>query len=111
MKLGAGVAPARRYFLTGEIFAPDEALAMGLVHEIAPAAELEARVAGLVATLRKCGPAAVATAKSLTRAIPAMAYDQAIEHAVQTIARVRTSPEGQEGLGAFLEKRKPSWIE
>jgi methylglutaconyl-CoA hydratase len=84
---------------------------MGLVHEIVSPSALESRVAELVGTLRKCGPAAVATAKALIRAIPAMAYDQAIEHAVQTIARVRTSPEGQEGLGAFLEKRKPSWID
>lgn len=106
-----GVAPARRYFLTGEIFAPAEARAMGLVYEIVPAPALEGRVAELVGALRKCGPAAVATAKTLIRDIPAMAYDQAIEHAVQTIARVRTSPEGQEGLGAFLEKRKPSWID
>ena len=106
-----GAAPARRYFLTGEIFAPAEARAMGLVHEIVPLAALPARVLEHVATLRKCGPQAVATAKALIREITPLAYDQAIEHAVKTIARVRTSPEGQEGLGAFLEKRKPRWME
>jgi methylglutaconyl-CoA hydratase len=106
-----GAAPARRYFLTGEIFAPAAAQAMGLVHEIVPLTALPARVLEHVATLRKCGPQAVATAKALIREIQPMAYDQAIEHAVKTIARVRTSPEGQEGLGAFLEKRKPRWME
>ncbi len=43
--------------------------------------------------------------------ILALPYDQAIEHAVATIARVRTSPEGQAGLGAFLAKQKAPWIE
>ena len=69
------------------------------------------RVQEHVATLRKCGPQAVATAKALIRDITPMAYDQAIEHAVKTITRVRTSPEGQEGLGAFLEKRRPAWAD
>ena len=106
-----GTAPARRYFLTGEIFGPAEARAMSLVHETVPTATLPARVQELVAALRKCGPQAVATAKALIRDISPLAYDQAIEHAVKTIARVRTSPEGQEGLGAFLEKRKPRWMD
>jgi len=105
-----GAAAARRYFLTGEIFGPEEARRMGLVHEVAPAAELDARVDALVGELRKCGPQAVATAKQLIRDVMALPYDQAIEHAVATIARVRTSPEGQAGLGAFLSKQKPPWM-
>jgi methylglutaconyl-CoA hydratase len=105
-----GAAAARRYFLTGEIFGPEEARRMGLVHEVAPAAELDARVDALVGELRKCGPQAVATAKQLIRDVMALPYDQAIEHAVATIARVRTSPEGQAGLGAFLSKQRPPWM-
>jgi methylglutaconyl-CoA hydratase len=106
-----GPGPARRYFLTGELFGPGEARAMGLVHEVArDAGELDAKVEELVQALLKCGPRAVATAKALIREVLVMSPDDAIEHAVQTIARVRVSPEGQEGLGAFLDKRKPNWL-
>src|SRR5688572_1666359 len=105
-----GAAAARRYFLTGETFGPEEARRMGLVHEVPPVADLDTRVDALVNELRKCGPQAVATAKQLIRDILALPYDKAIEHAVATIARVRTSPEGQAGLGAFLSKQKPPWM-
>jgi methylglutaconyl-CoA hydratase len=108
-KIGPG--PARRYFLTGELFGPAEARSMGLVHEVArDLSDLDAKVEELIAALLKCGPRAVATAKALIREILALSPDAALEHAVQTIARVRVSPEGQEGLGAFLDKRKPSWM-
>jgi methylglutaconyl-CoA hydratase len=106
-----GPAAARRYFLTGEIFGAAAAEAMGLVHEIAPAADLDARVATLVTAIRASGPRGVAAAKALIREMLARATDQdaAADHAARTIARIRVSPEGQEGLGAFLEKRKPGW--
>jgi methylglutaconyl-CoA hydratase len=107
-----GPAAARRYFLTGEVFGPAAAQAMGLVHEVAPAAALDQKVAEIIAGIRKCGPRAVAEAKVLIREMLARAADRdaAAEHAAGTIARVRVSPEGQEGLGAFLEKRKPGWL-
>ncbi len=106
-----GPAAARRYFLTGEIFGAPVARAMGLVHEIAPAAELDARVGALTTALRAAGPRGVAAAKVLVREMLARAADQdaAAAHAARTIARIRVSPEGQEGLGAFLDKRKPRW--
>jgi len=106
-----GPALARRYFLTGEIFGASAARAMGLVHELAPPAELDARVAALTTAIRDAGPHGVAAAKVLIREMLARAADQdeAAAHAARTIARVRVSPEGQEGLGAFLEKRKPRW--
>lgn len=106
-----GPAAARRYFLTGEIFGAAEARAMGLVHEIGPAAALEEKVAEIVTAIRASGPRGVAAAKGLIREMLARATDQdaAAAHAARTIARIRVSPEGQEGLGAFLEKRKPSW--
>lgn len=106
-----GPAAARRYFLTGEIFGAPAAQAMGLVHEIAPAAELDGRVAALMTALRAAGPRGVAAAKVLVREMLARAanQDEAAAHAARTIARIRVSLEGQEGLGAFLEKRKPRW--
>ena len=105
-----GAAMARRYFLTAEVFGPEEARRMGLVHEIAPAAGLDARVSEISTAILKNGPAAVATAKALIPQVLSKSRPDAIEFTASLISKVRTSPEGQEGLGAFLEKRKPSWI-
>lgn len=105
-----GPSAARRYFLSAEVFGPEEARRIGLVHEIVPAAGLHTKVAGIAAAIVKNGPAAVATAKSLIPQVLSKSRPDAIEFTASLISRVRTSPEGQEGLGAFLEKRKPSWI-
>jgi len=107
-KIGAG--PARRYFLTGELFDAAKALRMGLVHEVVPAGELDAMVGSITKSLLQCGPHAVATAKKLIREVMALGLDNAGDYTVSTIARVRVSAEGQDGLGAFLEKRKPGWV-
>ena len=104
-----GAAAARRYFLTAEIFGAAEAKAMGLVHEAVPAAELDATVDRLVKALLGNGPRAVAAAKLLIREATVRTRKEALENAVRVIAGLRASPEGQEGLGAFLEKRPPSW--
>lgn len=104
-----GVAAARRWFLTGEIFKAETARAMGLVHEIAPAGGLDAAVERLIAAIAGNGPRAVAEAKRLIRENTALSRDLAIENSVRAIAALRASPEGQEGLTAFLEKRRPAW--
>jgi methylglutaconyl-CoA hydratase len=105
-----GPAAARRYFLTGEIFKAPAAREMGLVHEIArDAAALDVAIDGLIAALRGNGPNAVAAAKRLIREGLSRTRDESIEQTARTIAGLRASPEGQEGLGAFLEKRRPSW--
>jgi methylglutaconyl-CoA hydratase len=104
-----GASAARRYFLTAEIFDADEAKAIGLVHEVVPEKELDATVDRFVATLAGNGPRAVSAAKGLIREALAWPRKDALENAVRAIALLRASPEGQEGLGAFLEKRPPSW--
>jgi methylglutaconyl-CoA hydratase len=104
-----GVRAARRYFLTGERFKAPIALAMGLVHEIAPAGALDSTVDGIVREILQGGPRAQETAKRLIREISGLPRDRGIEESIRTIAAVRVSPEAQEGLGAFLEKRKPAW--
>lgn len=104
-----GASAARRYFLTAEIFGAAQAKEIGLVHEVVPAAELDQTVNRLVAALAENGPRAVFTAKQLVREALARTRDDAIENAIRAIAALRASPEGQEGLGAFLEKRPPSW--
>ncbi len=105
-----GVNNARRYFLTGEIFLADEARRLGLVHEVVPIDQLDETVNNLVTAILQVGPQATATAKTIIKDVSNMGLDNAGDYTVSTIARVRTSPEGQEGLGAFLEKRKPNWI-
>jgi methylglutaconyl-CoA hydratase len=97
-----GVGPARRYFLTGERFDAEVALRIGLVHEVAE--DLDAAVDRVVAELLSSGPEAVREAKRLLRELPT---GEATAHVA---ARLRTGPEGQDGLRAFLERRKPSWI-
>jgi methylglutaconyl-CoA hydratase len=104
-----GAAAARRYFLTGETFDAEAARAMGLVHAVVPAERLDAEVDALAQAVLACGPRAVATAKRLIREATERTRDDAVENAVRVIAALRVSSEGQEGLGAFLEKRRPSW--
>ena len=94
-RIGPGVA--RRYFLTGERFDVETALRIGLVHEIAE--DLDAAVERAVGHLLAAGPEAVRAAKRLVRERP---FGEATAHIA---AALRTSPEGQEGLRAFLEKR------
>jgi methylglutaconyl-CoA hydratase len=106
-RVGAG--PARRYFLTGERFGAAEARAMGLVHEVAPAGGLDARIDAVVSDILKGGPQAIREAKRLIRDVGRLSREQAIEETIRRIADIRVSPEAQEGLSAFLEKRKPQW--
>jgi enoyl-CoA hydratase/carnithine racemase len=96
-----GPAWARRLFPTGERFGADVALRIGLVHEVAddPAAAVER----IVAEVLTAGPGAVREAKRLARA-PLTG-----EETARSIAAARASDEGQEGLRAFLEKRRPGW--
>ena len=96
-----GASAARRYFVTGERFSADDALHIGLVHEVAD--DLDDAVERVVRELLTAGPAAARAAKELARA------PRSAEETAALIATHRTSAEGQEGLRAFLEKRSPSW--
>jgi methylglutaconyl-CoA hydratase len=106
-----GAREARRWFQTAEIFNAAEAQRIGLLHLAVPADALDAAVDRQCALLLKAGPVAVAEAKSLARRIGAAQDADALDAVnAELIARLRVSPEGQEGLGAFLDKRKPNWI-
>jgi methylglutaconyl-CoA hydratase len=96
-----GQSAARRYFVTGERFDAATALRIGLVHEVA--ADLDAGVEGVLAELRSAGPRAARHAKRLVLDAPDG------PETARRIAERRTSDEGQEGLGAFLERRSPKW--
>jgi enoyl-CoA hydratase/carnithine racemase len=98
-KIGPG--NARRYFVTGERFDAETALRIGLVHEVAD--DVDAAVDRVVGELLSAGPRAARWAKRLVRERPDG------PETARWIAERRTSDEGQEGLRAFLEKRKPAW--
>lgn len=104
-----GIGWARAVFLTGERFDAGTAARMGLVHWIVPEAELDGTVEAKVNEVLSAGPVAAREAKALIRAVAGQPSEEARRVTASTIARVRTSPEGQEGLRAFLEKRAPGW--
>lgn len=105
-----GARQARRYFLTAERFAAEDALRIGLVHEVAAAADLDAAAGRVVDALLGNGPVAVAGAKMLVRDVAGRSVDEAVmDDTAGRIADIRASAEGREGVAAFLEKRKPNW--
>jgi methylglutaconyl-CoA hydratase len=104
-----GYSRARALFLTGERFDAVRAREIGLAHEVVPEEELDATVERMVAQLLQGGPAAQAAIKELLRQIEATEPMEALGIMTQLIAELRVGEEGQEGLGAFLEKREPFW--
>ena len=105
-----GARQSRRWFATAEIFEAQTALRIGLLHEVVATEQLDAAVQRQIDLLLKAGPLATAGAKSLIARVAATSDSQAQDQANATlIAGLRVSPEGQEGLSAFLDKRSPSW--
>lgn len=105
-----GPRQARRWFATAEAFDADTALQVGLLHQVVDAELLDAAVQRQTELLLKAGPIAASSAKKLVRRVAAGGDGEAIDAAnADLIARLRVSPEGQEGIGAFLEKRLPAW--
>jgi methylglutaconyl-CoA hydratase len=105
-----GDRAARRYFVTAERFDAGEAHRLGLLHEVVAPDALDARVDAIVAAIVANGPNAVREAKRLVRDIDGLPIDDVLlADTAGRIAAVRASPEGREGVAAFLEKRRPSW--
>ena len=105
-----GESHARALYPGGERFGVERALAIGLVHEaFATEAALDGRVGEVAAELLSAGPTAARAAKAVIRQLRGLSPDEARSLVVGIAARQRVSPEGQEGLTAFLEKRDPSW--
>jgi methylglutaconyl-CoA hydratase len=100
---------AREYFVTGERLTAEKARECGLVNAVAPAAELDKAVAGYVDALLTAGPEAIATCKRMIRDVGDMSLDDAGPYTAEVIAKLRMSDEGQEGMAAFLGRRKPGW--
>jgi len=105
-----GERSARRYFLTAEVFDAEEALRVGMLSSLVPASALDSAVDELAKHLLAGGPEAHAKIKALIRAVAGRRPDDAlVAETAQRIAEIRGSPEGKEGIAAFLEKRKASW--
>jgi methylglutaconyl-CoA hydratase len=106
----AGEGACREFMLTGERLTAEKAMRLGLVNEVVEPAELDSAVSGFVERLISSGPNAIAICKELLRKVPAMSLDEAKKMTAEAIANLRVSDEGQEGMKAFLEKRKPRWF-
>ncbi|MEO6968292.1 MAG: enoyl-CoA hydratase-related protein [Rhodanobacteraceae bacterium] len=107
-----GARHARRLFISGEVFDAVHATRIGLLHETVPAAELDAAVERTRHFLMKGGPIAQREAKQLVLPTAGVTRESAEiidRQNAELIARLRVSPEGQQGLAAFLEKRAPQW--
>lgn len=106
-----GENAARRYCLTAERFDAIEARRIGFIHEAVAADALDASVAAIVASLMSASPHAVTQAKRLVREIGGAPIDDALlADTARRIADIRASPQGREGVRAFLDKRKPAWL-
>jgi methylglutaconyl-CoA hydratase len=105
-----GQRQARRLALTAARFSAADALALGLVHQVVPASELDAAVDRVLSDLLAAGPQAQREIKQLfAKLAPGPVTNDVRERTASTIARVRGSAEAKEGLAAFLAKRPPDW--
>ncbi len=96
-------------FLTGERFGVDRATSIGLVSDVVPPENLDGAVDALAQRLLAGSPDAQRRIKQLLEIVRSAAIDDATARTPGVIADARSSPEGQEGLAAFFDKRKPSW--
>jgi methylglutaconyl-CoA hydratase len=104
-----GQSAARELFLTGARFSAERARQIGLVHVVAEPEALEDDVRRVVDGVLACGPQAVASAKALIRRAAGGPSAETAAMAAETLADARVSAEGQEGLRAFLDKRRAAW--
>jgi|SRR5436190_51516 len=105
-----GARAANRYFLTAEVFDAAEALRLGMLSALVPTAQLDGAIDALLKHLLAGGSEAHARIKGLIRQVAGRPIDEALRSdTARRIAEIRASPEGKEGIAAFLEKRKPKW--
>jgi methylglutaconyl-CoA hydratase len=101
----------REYFLTGERLTAEKALAAGLVNQVVPTEKLNNTVNSLINQLLSSGPEALRWCKEMLAKVPKIPESEVGKYTADIIARLRMGDEGQEGMKAFFEKRKPNWAE
>jgi methylglutaconyl-CoA hydratase len=106
-----GIQNAMWLFLTGERISAARAVEVGLVHRAVPAAELDRAVDEVIGLVRLGGPNALREAKRLIRRVPTLSLDEGFRETTATSLALFASDEAAEGMGAFVQKRKPSWAE
>lgn len=107
-----GARVCKRYFQTAEVFSARRARRLGLLSEVVAEEDLDNTVAQIATSVLPNGPCAVSDAKQLVDHVKNRSCDpQLMQETSDWIARVRVSDEGQEGLQAFFDKRRPSWRE
>lgn len=107
-KIGEG--KAREFFISGERLTAADAYRIGLINRYYPDDKLDQELDKLVGTILSSGPNAVKMAKELISNVPLMTPDKFKPYTAEMIAKLRKSDEGQEGMDAFLNKRKPNWV-
>lgn len=105
-----GARQARRYITSCELIDAPQALHLSLVHEVVPPEKLDDRCEEMVAQLLTISPNAQREARALIELASGPIDDHTIDATIDLIARLRRSPQGQEGMAAFLEKHQPSWV-
>jgi len=105
-----GESKAREYFLTGKRISARQALEIGLLNEVVPQEKLKEKEEEITKLLLSSGPEAISACKELITRTPGMSFEEAKTFTARMIANLRISEEGQEGMAAFMEKRKPKWI-
>lgn len=105
-----GESRARRFFLSGERLSAEQAREAGLVSFAVPHEELDTFIGGIVKQLVTSGPYALSACKRLIEGVSSMGLDEAKKFTAEVLADLRKGTEGQEGMAAFLEKRRPRWL-
>ncbi|MBT1449726.1 enoyl-CoA hydratase/isomerase family protein [Glaciecola sp. XM2] len=106
-----GLREAKRLFMTAEVISSRRARRLGLLNETVSEEDLDTTIDTIIKALLKNGPTAVSQAKALASYVSTRPIDtELIDYTTEQIAQIRVSQEGQEGLNAFLNKRKPNWI-
>jgi methylglutaconyl-CoA hydratase len=99
----------RHWMMSGSVFSSEQAKDLGLVNEISATADFAARAESILKNYQDCGPEAVRHTKELLTDLPELDWESQRERTTELISERRISPEGQEGLKSFLEKRPPAW--
>lgn len=104
-----GLTRARALMLTGGHLNAGEALNAGVVTEVCEPDQLETSVQAVIRSILQCAPHALAETKKLIFHVMSHSLSESLPYRAELITRLRYSEEGQEGMEAFMEKRKPSW--
>ena len=105
-----GEGKARRVFMSARIFGAEEARELDLAAKVVPAADLDEAIEREIKPYLGAAPAAVAASKALARSLGPTICDAVIDDTIRRLADTWETPEAQEGISAFFDKRKPNWV-